>query len=485
MRFRLVFSVVALMCVFFGLAQFGPMLTDLYFNNTRSALLFASSAIFTFSISTLAYWMLRPKQDVPLRTKEMFLTTTLIWLIYSILGALPIYLSVSNLSCVDAFFESMSGLTTTGATILSGLDTMSRGLLMWRAMLQWLGGIGVILIAVTILPTLRIGGMQFFTTEFSGDAMRQSPTVLQTMHMILTVFITLTLFCTLCLKSAGMNWFDALAHAMTTIATGGFSTHDASIAFYDSPVIEWVLIAFMFLAGLPLVIWIQLCKRQFFLIRQNAQVKTYIHFLLIALGVLLVGRWLGGTLLTDNTFRSSLFSLLSVITTTGFIGENYALWGSFSVLFFLFLISVGSCAGSTSGGIKMFRFAIMGRQISSRLKASVQPHAIVVPRYGNRPISEEVSSSVLFFIGIYLVTVCVGALLLSLTGLDIITSLSGSLSAIANVGPGLGNNIGPDMTFAGLPDMAKILMSFMMLLGRLEFITVIILFVPFLWRRNI
>ena len=485
MRFRFIFSVVALMCVFFGLAQFGPALTDLYFGNFNSAILFASSGVFTFSLSTLAYWFLRPKQEVPLRTKEMFLTTTMIWVFYALWGALPIFLSVSELSVVDALFESVSGLTTTGATVLSGLDHMAKGLLMWRAMLQWLGGIGVILIAVTILPTLRIGGMQFFTTEFSGDVMRQSPTVLQTMHMILSVFILLTLICTVCLKSAGMNWFDALAHAMTTIATGGFSTHDASIAFYDSPVIEWTLIAFMFCGGIPLVIWIQLCRRQFFLIRQNAQVKTYIHFIALSLVVLLLGRWIGGALLTETTFRSSLFSLLSVITTTGFVSENYNLWGSFSVLFFLFLISVGACAGSTSGGIKMFRFAIVGRQISARLKASVQPHAIVVPRYGNRPISEEVSSSVLFFIGIYLITICVGALLLSLTGLDIITSLSGSLSAIANVGPGLGNDIGPDMTFAGLPNMAKIILSFLMLLGRLEFITVIVLFFPFLWRRNI
>ena len=484
MRFRFIFSIVALMCVFLGLAQIGPALVDLYFNNLKSAKLFASSCIFTVSISALSYWILRPKQETPLRTKEMFLTTTLIWLAYALWGALPIYLSVSQLSCADAFFESMSGLTTTGATVLSGLDSMARGLLMWRAMLQWLGGIGVILIAVTILPTLRIGGMQFFTTEFSGDAMRQSPTVLQTMHMILSVFIALTVFCMLCLNSAGMNWFDALAHAMTTISTGGFSTHDASIAFFDSPTIEWVLIAFMFLAGLPLVIWIQLCQRQFFLIRQNAQVKTYIHFLLLALGILLLGRWIGDSLLTETTFRSSLFSLLSVITTTGFVSENYAQWGSFSVLFFLFLLSVGACAGSTSGGIKMFRFAIMGRQISSRLKASVQPHAVVVPRYGNRPINEEVSSSVLFFIGIYLISVCIGALLLTLTGLDVITSFSGALTAVANVGPGLGNFIGPDMTFAGLPNVAKILLSFMMLLGRLEFITVIILFIPFLWRRN-
>ena len=484
MRFRFIFSIVAFMSIFLGLAQLAPVAVDLYFHNTHSALLFLSSCIFTCSISTLLYWISRPQEEQPLRTKEMFLTTTLIWIFYALWGALPIYLSVSHLSLADAFFESMSGLTTTGATILSGLDYLPRGLLMWRAMMQWLGGIGVILIAVTILPTLRIGGMQFFTTEFSGDAMRQSPTVLQTMRLILTVFISLTMICTLFLKNAGMNWFDALAHAMTTISTGGFSTHDASIAFYDNPHIEWVLIAFMFFAGLPLVVWIQLFKRQFYLIRQNAQIKTYIRFVLVALGVLLLGRWLFGTLMTQTSVRSSLFSLLSVMTTTGFVSENYNLWGNFSVLFFLFLLSIGACAGSTSGGIKMFRFAIVGREMSARLKASIQPHAIIVPRYGNRAISEDISSAVLFFLGIYLMTVCLGSLALSLTGLDVMTSFSGALTALANVGPGLGNFIGPDSTFAGLPDTAKIILSLLMLLGRLEFITVLVLFLPFLWRRS-
>ncbi len=485
MRFRFIFSIVALMSIFLGFAQLAPVAVDLYFHNTHSALLFLSSCIFTCSVSTLFYWALRPSEEQPLRTKEMFLTTTFIWLFYALWGALPIYLSVPNLSIVDALFESMSGLTTTGATVLSGLDYLPRGLLMWRAMMQWLGGIGVILIAVTILPTLRIGGMQFFTTEFSGDAIRQSPTVLKTMRLILAVFVSLTMICTFFLKSAGMNWFDALAHAMTTISTGGFSTHDASISFYDNPQIEWVLIAFMFLAGLPLVVWIQLFQRQFYLIRQNAQIKTYIHFVLAASTVLLFGRWLFGTLITQTSVRSSLFSLLSVMTTTGFVSENYNLWGNFSILFFLFLLSVGACAGSTSGGIKMFRFAIVGREMSSRLKASVQPHAVIVPRYGNKPISEDISAAVLFFLGIYLFAICSGSLALSLTGLDVMTSFSGALTSLGNVGPGLGNFIGPDTTFAILPDSAKMILSLLMLLGRLEFITVLVLFLPFLWRRSV
>ncbi len=484
MRFRFIFSIVAFMSIFLGLALLGPVAVDLYFKNTHSALLFLSASIFICSVSTLIYWALHPKEEQPLRTKEMFLTTTLIWLFYALWGALPIYLSIPNLSITDAFFESMSGLTTTGATILSGLDYLPRGVLMWRAMMQWLGGIGVILIALTILPTLRIGGMQFFTTEFSGDAIRQSPTVIQTMRLILAVFVTLTTICTIFLKIAGMNWFDALAHAMTTIATGGFSTHDASIAFYNNAQIEWVITVFMFLAGLPLVVWIQLFRRQWFLIRQNAQIKTYILFTLIALVLLLLGRWLFGTLITQTAIRSSLFSLLSVITTTGFVVENYNVWGSFSVLFFLFLLSVGACAGSTSGGIKMFRFAIMGREMSARLKASIQPHAIIIPRYGNRAISEDLSSAVLFFLGIYLSVICLGSLALSLTGIDTLTSFSGALTALANVGPGLGNFIGPDSTFAGLPDAAKIILAFLMLLGRLEFITVLVLFLPFLWRRS-
>ena len=486
MRFKLIFSIIGFMVTILGMGMVLPAAIDLFMQNEDSAERFAVSAALCVSAGCIIR-MITGEYTDSLRVKEMFLTTTLVWVSYTLLSAIPFYLSEYNMSLTDSVFEAMSGLTTTGATVLTGLDDMSKGILLWRSMLQWLGGAGIVIVAIMILPALHIGGMQFFTTESSAHSERDLPTVVQNMRALLFYLIGLTVACALCLKSAGMGWFDAANHALTTISTGGFSTHDASIGYFESPLIEWILIFFMAMSGFPLILGLYLIKHRWRPIKEDEQIAFYLK-VIMASALFLTGlRWLANHFAPSevlNYFRESLFSIVSTMTTTGFVVDNYQLWGNFAVAFFMFLLMLGGCTGSTAGGIKMFRFTILFRATAVRLKSLVQPHGVFVPRYGQHVITDDVLISVLVFIGLYLGTAVATTLVLSLYGLDFVTSFSGALSALSNVGPALGHAIGPDKTFAALPGGAKWILTFAMLVGRLEFVSVFVLFFPFLWRRN-
>lgn len=485
MRFKLVFSIIGFMSVCCGLAMLVPAATDLFYGWDGAAKRFAVSAALAVSIGVLMCLLTGTDRE-PLRTKEMFLATALIWISYALLSAIPFFVSEYNLSWTDSVFEAVSGLTTTGSTVLSGLDTLSPGLLLWRSMLQWIGGAGIVIVAIVVLPTLRIGGMQFFGTEASASN-RDLPTVVQNMRAILIYFIGLTILCAGALKIAGMTGFDAINHALATISTGGFSTHDLSIGYYHSPLIEWILSGFMLVSSLPLVMGLYLWRRRWQMIRQDAQIGVYLKFLVGAVVLLTTLRWLQDRFLPAELMayiREAVFAIISVVTTTGFVTENYQLWGNFAIAFFMFLSLAGGCTGSTSGGIKMFRFTILLRTVGVRLKKLVQPHGVFIPRYGTQVITDDILISVLVFFGLYLGTSMVITLILTGMGLDFVTSLSGAFSALSNVGPALGPVIGPDKTFAFLPDGAKWVLSLAMLVGRLEFISIFVLFFPFLWRRN-
>ena len=486
MRWGLVLSLVGYMIIVCGMAMIIPTLTDVFVGDVEAAKRFAVSAALTVAVGSL-FLLLFPREHTPFRIKEMFLTTTLVWLSYAFFSALPFFLSEYQVSFTDAVFESMSGLTTTGSTILTGLDTLSSGLLLWRSMIQWLGGVGIVIVAIMIFPMLRIGGMQFFNTESSAQSNRDEPAMAKTTRAIFGYFIGLTVLCALALYAAGMSAFDAINHAMTCLATGGFSTHDASIAYFNSPAIEWILTFFMMVGGLPLMMGLYLLQRQWAPIRHNEQIKTYFLFLLGVIVILSLFRWqfdwerwteLGAII------RSSAFNVISIVTTTGYTSGNYQLWGNFAVALFMFLLMAGACTGSTSGGIKMFRFTVMLKSVSIRLKHLLQPYGVFIARYGETPISDDILISVLVFFGLYLGTAVVATLGMTLCGLDFMTGLSGVLTALSNVGPGLGTVIGPDQTFAALPDTAKWILTFVMLLGRLEFVSVIVLFFPFLWRKH-
>ena len=486
MRLKLVLSIVGFMAVLCGISMLIPAIVDFFSGYESAAARFTVSSALSVSVGMLLY-LLGNREREALRIKEMFLTTSLIWIVYALLSAFPFYISEYRISWVDSVFEAMSGLTTTGSTILSGLDHMTPGILLWRSILQWIGGAGIVIFAITILPILHIGGMQLFTTESSSQSERSLPTVGQNMRAVLFYFIGLTVVCGLCLKWAGMSWFDAINHALTTVSTGGFSTHDASIAYFHSISIDWIIIIFMMVSSLPLVLGLYIYRKRWSVIKNDAQIGFFFKAIGIALLLLLYLRWQSTHFAPREMgryIRESLFSIISTMSTTGFVVSNYQIWGDFAVAFFMFLIMAGGCTGSTAGGIKMFRFTVLFRAGNVRLKKLVQPHGVFIPRYGNRAISDDILISVLVFIGLYLGTAIISTLVLSANGLDFISSFSGALTSLSNVGPALGHLIGPDKTFADLSDGCKWTLTAAMLVGRLEFVSIFVLFFPFLWRKS-
>ncbi len=486
MRFRLIFSIVGFMIVLCGISMMIPMAVDFVLGHREAGYRFSVAAGLSVAVGLLIR-LIAGADNQPLRTKEMFLTTTLVWAAYTLFAAIPFFVSEYRISFTDSVFESMSGLTTTGATVLSGLDSMTPGILLWRSMTQWMGGFGIVIMAILILPALRVGGMQFFNTESSAQSDRDMPMVAKNMQAILLYFLGLSVACAVCLWLAGMSVFDAINHSMTAIATGGFSTHDASVGFFKSPAIEWVLTFFMAVSGMPLILGLYLFRRQWTPIRENIQIAFYWKFLLGAVVLLTAVRWGFDRFEPEELFtyiRQAAFSIVSVVTTTGYVSDNYQLWGSFSVAFFMFLLAMGSCTGSTAGGIKMFRFAVLSRTVGVRLRSLIQPHGVFVPRYGSQPITDDILISVLVFFGLYLGTAVASTFVLAFCGLDFVTSLSATLTSLSNVGPGLGHVVGPDQTFAALPSVAKWVLVIDMMMGRLEFVSVLVLFFPFLWKRN-
>ncbi len=487
MRFKLILSIVSYIITLGGLMMCIPAIVDWICKNNESASIFALSGALTVGVGLIG-WLWADAKHAPLKIKEMFFTTTLIWLAFTVICAIPLYFSGMNISFIDAFFESVSGLTTTGATVFSNLETLPQGILLWRSMMQWMGGIGILVLAIMILPTLQIGGMQLFNIETSGESNRDMPTIAQNMSGILIYFTIITVLCGLSLWFAGMTPFDAFNHALTTAATGGFSTHDASIAYFNSGAIEWILIFFMFIGGLPLMMGILVYRKHFASIRDNEQIKLFCLLCICIILPIVFVRWHHVSFDNDNLewiLRTTTFDVISIVTSTGFIADNYETWGKYATGLFLFIMLTGGCTGSTTGGIKMFRYSVLFKTISTKLKKSVQPHGIFVARYGHKPITDDIMSGVLVFLGLYALSACAGTIILSLHDLDFITSLSGSISALSNVGPALGDVIGPDQTFTALPTQAKIVLAMLMIIGRLEFVAVYILLTPFFWKRNI
>ena len=487
MRWQAIFSIIGFMIVLCGFMMMIPATIDFLSNAYHTAIIFATTAALTVSAGSVV--LLATNQiQAPLKTKEMFITTTLIWCFYTFFCALPYFFSHHELGFAKSLFESVSGLTTTGATVFHDLSTLSNGTLFWRSLTHWMGGLGILVVAILILPTLRLGGMQLFNIEVSGESNRDAPTIFQNVSGILIYFSFLTVFSAICLKLAGMSTFDAINHAMSVTATGGFSTHNESIAYFNSPLIEWILTLFMFWGGLPLMMGIYLFHNHFDAIRKNEQIKLYAYLFIGTSFALSFLRWAGTGFNNDTLseiLRTTIFTITSLLTTTGFTVSNYQEWGNYAVSFFVFFILLGSCTGSTAGGIKLFRVSILTKVLHSKLKTIARPHGIFIPRYGNTPISEDIVFGVITYIGLYLISLIFGTIALAFCGLDFVTCFSGTISALSNIGPALGSIIGPDQTYAFLPSAAHYILSFLMLLGRLEFVAVLILFFPFFWKKNI
>lgn len=414
--------------------------------------------------------------------RQLYLLTVASWVTVSIVCAIPFSLSDLNMSVVDALFESISGITTTGSTVLTGLDTLPTSILLWRALLQWLGGIGIVVMVVAILPHLRVGGMRLFRSEASDKSEKFTARSSEVAKSIGTVYVGLSLACAVSYWMAGMDWFNAVYHAMTTISTGGYSTSDLSMRQFANPDVIWVCSLFMFLAGLPFVLMVQFVRGRRRALIDDEQVRGYAFFVAVAVGAIFLWLAFSYDMPPSEALRIATFSSLSIITTTGYVSIDYNLWGGLAVGAFFFLTFSGACAGSTAGGIKVFRFQIAALMLRNQINSMLHPRGVFPTLYNGKPVSDEIVTSVIAFSFVFSATVAVMAVMLSLTGLDLTTSLSGAATAVANVGPGLGDIVGPMGYFGLLPDAAKWILAIGMLMGRLEILTVMVLFSAAFWR---
>jgi trk system potassium uptake protein TrkH len=477
---RPIFLVIGILLIILAVFMIPPMIADMAVGHPDWQVFFAAGCV-TLFVGVSLVLMNRTPDFAELSGRQAFLLTTLVWVALTGFAAMPLVFSDLELDLADAVFEAMSGITTTGSTVIVDLDHAPPGILLWRAILQWLGGIGIIVMGVAILPILSVGGMQLVRAESSDLSEKILPRAAQIASAIGLIYLGFTLLCAALYWWAGMTPFEAAAHAMTTIATGGFSTTDASFAAFQSPMIEWIAIVFMILGALPFVLYIQANNGQVMALVRDTQVQWFLA--ITALASLAIALWLVDTNGTPflTAVRHAAFATVALITGTGYASQDYDLWGPFPIALLFFLMCVGGCTGSTTGGIKIFRFTVLHAVASNQFARLVRPHGVFIPIFNGRPIPEAAAIAVMGFIFMFALSFSVFAILLSLIGLDYLTAMSGALTALANVGPGLGE-IGPTDNFAELPDSAKWLLSAAMLLGRLELLTVLILFAPSFWR---
>lgn len=477
---RPVLLVIGILLSTLGAAMLLPLLFDIAAGNPDWMVFAASSGVTLFVGIALCASNWGRTRD--LNTKQAFLLTTVSWVALTAFAAIPFTWSSLQLSYTDAFFEAMSGITTTGATVLSGLDNMPPGVLLWRGLLQWLGGLGIIVMALSVLPMLKVGGMQLFRVEGFDTAGKILPRATQIAGELSVLYIALTAICAAAYSMAGMSAFDALVHSMTTIATGGFANYDASFGHFASLPIEIIAVVFMILGGTPFVLFLRAFHGDFRSIVQDSQVRWYLAALAVASFLAWLSRGPNASEATSGAVMDAVFNTVSIMTGTGYTTAAFDLWSPMAVSLFFFLMFIGGCSGSTSCGIKIFRFQVLFQGLRQKLRQTFHPHGVFLETYNGRPLSPDVISAVTTFFFMYIGTFAVVAIMLELLGLDTLSAISASATAISNVGPGLGESVGPSANFAGLPDAAKWVMCAAMLLGRLEIFAVLVLFLPAYWR---
>ncbi len=458
-----------------------PMIVDFSTGNPDDVTFLISAAV-TGSVGALCFTAFRRSWTRQFDRRTGFLLTVTSWIAISLFGSMPLLLSTLKLSFADAVFETVSGLTTTGATVLSGLDTMAPGLLLWRSLLQWIGGIGIVVMAIALLPMMRVGGMQLFQSESSDISGKPFSRIAQLARVTATAYVGLTLACTAALMAVGMDAFDAINHAMATIATGGFSTKDASVGFYNSVPIEIVLIVFMAMSALPLLFYADMLIRGRRAFLEEQQVVAFLKVL--ALAIALAAIWnISQGMTPAHALRVSAFNVTSILTDTGFATTDFSLWGGFAIGLFFVLYFIGGCAGSTSGAVKIFRWQLLFGGAREHLKSLLSPHRISVLKYREKSVDDGTLSDVRNFLFMYLMTFTVLSMLMMATGLDFLSATSSIAQGMANAGPGLGPIVGPATNFHSVPDAAKWLVTLSMVLGRLELATVYVFLMPDFWRN--
>lgn len=472
--------VIGLLVAVLGATMLLPMLFDLMAGDPNWSAFLESALITALTGGLLALACANGVED-RLTLQQTFFLTSGVWVALPVFGALPFVLGVPEARPVDAFFEAMSGLTTTGSTVFPALDSMPYGVLLWRSMLQWFGGIGIIVVAMVFLPELRVGGMQIFRSEAFETSGKVLPRAAQIASQISVIYLALTIACGLSYSALGLGAFDAMNHAMTTVATGGFSTRDASFGAFRGPP-EYVASVFMILASLPFVRYVQLVAGTARPLLTDSQIWTYLALIAGFVCVVAGYRVLVNDDHYEHAFREGLFNVTSIISGTGYASADYQLWGAFPAILFFFIGLIGGCSGSTACSVKVFRYQILFSAIRVQIKAIHAPHGMFQPRFNGRPVDEDVLSSVTSFFVFFVVTVGLTSVLLSATGLDATTALSGAATALGNIGPGLGDQIGPAGNFAGLNDPAKWILSAAMLIGRLELLVVFAILTAQFWR---
>ncbi len=478
---KTVFFMIGILLVLLGASMLVPYLVQLFYHeNSHSFIASSFVTIFTGILFILA----NLEREYKLNLRQTFLFSTLAWVTVAFFGSLPFLLSPKEFTFSEAFFESMSGITTTGATVITDLDNSPKSILIWRAIMQWLGGIGIIVMAITILPLLKVGGMQLFKMEGPDSTEKILPRTIEVASIIILTYLTLTLLCSFFYWFFGMSVFDSTAHAMTTIATGGFSTHNDSIGFFKNSNIEIIASIFIVLGSIPFISYLKFIKGNKSIFFQDVQIKGLIYLLLISVFIMFLYLLLINY--ESNFFekiRIASFNVISILSGTGYVTDDFGLWGKFSLIFFLFLMFVGGCAGSTACGIKIFRLQMLFIFLKNQIKKLIYPNSIIITKYNNQKISETFINSVILFIFSFLFIFFIIAMLLSISGLNFLTAISGAASAISNVGPGLGDIIGPNGNYKAIPDISKWILSVGMLLGRLELFAVLVLFFPSFWRN--
>jgi trk system potassium uptake protein TrkH len=478
----IIFRILGILLMVFSIALIPPILVSLIYQDSALGA-FASALGITFATGALFWFPVRYRRQ-ELRTRDGFVVTVLFWLVLAISGSLPLMLADNpGLSFTDAFFESLSGWTTTGATVITGIDDLPHSILFYRQLLQWLGGMGIIVLAVAILPMLGIGGMQLYRTETPGPMKddKLTPRITETAKTLWYIYLALTIACAFGYYFAGMNVFDAICHAFSTVAIGGFSTHDASIGHFDSGLIESVAIFFMVISAFNFALhfyaWRFRSIKHYF---ADSEVKTLLTVLMLAAIVTFVTLVTTNSYSPDEALRFGLFELVSIATTTGFATADFSLWPVFLPFLLFFLAFMGGCAGSTGGGLKVIRVLLIFKQGGREMKRLIHPNAIIPIRIGGRPVDDRVVEAVWGFFSVYLMLYLLMTVLLLATGLDFVTAFSAVGACMNNLGPGLGD---VSAHYGEITDFAKWVLSFAMLLGRLEIFTLLVLFTPAFWRQ--
>ena len=476
---KTVFFIIGILLVVLGIFMLVPYGIQLIYNENSSS--FFSSSIITIFIGVLTI-LANLTKEKQLNLRQAFLFSSLAWISIALFGSIPFILSSLKLSFSEAFFESMSGITTTGSTVILDLDSSPKSILLWRAIMQWLGGIGIIVMATTVLPLLKVGGMQLFRLDASGTE-KILPKTVEISLLIITIYTTLTFGCALVYWIQGMNIFDSIAHSFTTLATGGFSTHNESIGYFKNPGIEFAATIFIILGSIPFIAYLKFIKGNRKIFFQDVQVKGFFYLLIASILIMFLYLFVNNNEYSflDN-LRISSFNVISILSGTGYVTDDFGLWGEFPLIFFLFLMFIGGCAGSTTCGIKIFRLQILFLFLKNQIKKLIYPNSIFILNYNKQKIEDGFVNSVIVFIFSYLFIFLTIAILLSITGLDFLSAISGAATSISNVGPGLGEMIGPNGNFSQVSDVSKWILSFGMLLGRLEIFAVLVLFLPSFWR---